>query len=105
MKRILSIVISLAMLVVLFAGCAQTDPTTINPTTKPTTATTAATTAEPTEPTEPVTPTVTWMMRQYGNLMYENELKVYEWLGEAGNLLSIPSLFRPMCTWINYLFL
>ena len=95
MKRIWSIVISLAMLAVLFVGCTQADPTTIEPTTKPTTATTAATTAkptdpEPTDPTEPETPTITWMMRQMGGLVYENDLKIYEWLGEAGNLVIEP---------------
>ena len=38
------------------------------------------------------TPTVTWMMRDIGSLQYANPLKVYEWLGDAGDMVIEPIL-------------
>jgi len=93
----------LILTLIFLAGCAI-KPTTAAPTIPPTTGTTLAlptTTAKPTtipttaKPTEPVKPIVTWMMRESGTTLYNNSLKVYEYLGAAGNLTIKPIPVAP----------
>ncbi len=103
MKRTVTIILALFLVLSIIGGCAIKQPTTTAaPTTgKPTTivtttATTKATTTVTTAaPTEPVKPTVTWMMRNIGTTLYNNPLKVYEYLGAAGNLTIKPIMVAP----------
>lgn len=70
MKKLICIVLILVL--VAFVGCAKPTPTN-GPTVTP-------------APTAVVVPEITWMMRDMGGTLYNNELKVYEYLGAAGNL-------------------
>ena len=99
MKKLLTGILVITLILSVMAGCTQQAEKPAEPKATPAKVVEKVKVEEKEKEAEPVevadeTPTVTWMMRERGALAYTNDLKVYEWLGAAGNLVIEPVMVQ-----------